>query len=216
MRFFVFVLLFSLNGLFIFAQDSTNYVFYDKNYKFNEGLFLTFDQVITNTPVGVSNIFTTLDKTAYDFFDILLFEDEVVIIDDQGNQIVYKSEDIWGYSANNKLYINWEKRPALIPFVGSISHFMGVHVYNDYPYVSDPFYYQPQPVQKTEIRQYLLDFETGEVYDFNFRNIDPLLSKDIELYSEWSNLSNRKKKKTMFVYVRKYNDRNPLMLPKNN
>lgn len=215
MKFITSVLFLTLNVLFLSAQNSSDYVVYDKNYKFNEGLFLTFDQVKTNSPIPVSNIYTDLDKTAYDFFDVLLLQDEVVIIDDQGNQKTLESSNIWGYSSNGKLFINWEQRASLIPIIGSIAHFVGVHVYTEYPYSDDPFSYQTQPVQKTETKQYLLDFETGEVYNFNFRDIDPLFAKDTELYDEWSNLSNRKKKKTMFVYVRKYNDRNPLMLPKN-
>ena len=40
-----------------------------------------------------------------------------------------------------------------------------------------------------------------------------LLMKDNELYEEYVQLSKRKKKDLMFVYIRKFNEKNPLFIP---
>jgi len=37
--------------------------------------------------------------------------------------------------------------------------------------------------------------------------------KDTELYDEYVQLSRKKKKDLMFVYIRKFNDKNPLYIP---
>jgi len=220
----VIILIFSLGIINIYSQDTTNMVAYDMNYRFVEGVFLTFDQVKNNAPIQKSNIITNIDKTTYDFFDVLFLEDEITVIDENGNQKKYYTEDFWGYATNGKLYINWDYRPELIPIIGSISHFVGTSIYTDFNYNNDPFNtysndpfntYSSTSTQKTEIKQYIIDFNTGKIYSFNYKEIDVLFSNDEELYTEWSDLSKRKKKKKLFVFLRKYNSRNPLLLPKN-
>jgi hypothetical protein len=37
--------------------------------------------------------------------------------------------------------------------------------------------------------------------------------KDNELYDEYVQLSRRRKKELMFVYIRRYNEKNPLYIP---
>jgi len=49
--------------------------------------------------------------------------------------------------------------------------------------------------------------------EFNVENTKLLLMKDITLYEEYVQLSRKKKKELMFVYMRKFNDKNPLYIP---
>ena len=65
------------------------------------------------------------------------------------------------------------------------------------------------------MRQYVLDFETGNIYQYNMKTVETILMRDPELYDEFIQLRRRKKNKLMFFYLRKYNKRNPLYLPKN-
>ena len=64
------------------------------------------------------------------------------------------------------------------------------------------------------MRQYLLDFETGKIFDYNDESIEVLLMKDPKLYDEYMALRNKKKKQLKFLYIRKFNERNPLYFPK--
>ena len=59
----------------------------------------------------------------------------------------------------------------------------------------------------------MIDFETGKAYEYDRNNLEMLLMKDPELYEEFVSLRNRNQKKMMFVYLRKFNERNPVMLP---
>jgi hypothetical protein len=66
---------------------------------------------------------------------------------------------------------------------------------------------------RTDLKQYLIDFDSGKVLEFDVENTKLLLMKDNELYDEYVQLSRKKKKELMFVYVRKFNEKNPLYIP---
>ena len=66
---------------------------------------------------------------------------------------------------------------------------------------------------RNELKQYLIDFESGKVLEFDVENTELLLMKDDKLYEEYVQLSRKKKKELMFVYVRKFNENNPLYIP---
>jgi len=90
--------------------------------------------------------------------------------------------------------------------------------YNPYSYYSPYSPYSPysnynQPVSRTELKQYMIDFETGKVLEFDVDNTELLLMKDPALYDEYLQLSKQKKKEQMFVYIRKFNEKNPLYVP---
>ncbi len=125
--------------------------------------------------------------------------------------------DIWGFANKGVLYINHNDEFNRVPVVGKISHFIANASYtnNNYPYRYGSYnnnYYNPTTV--TELRQYLLDFETGKIYDFNYITVEILLMNDTEIYDEYNDLRKRKKKKLKFLYLRKFNEKNPLFFPK--
>ena len=144
---------------------------------------------------------------------------------------------IWGYSRNGVLYIQVQDNFNRITFVGNICHFVADITsydsrsnYSPYGYY-DPYYspysysnyynsyspyYSPyrQPnMTRNELKQYLIDFESGKVLEFDVENTELLLMKDNQLYEEYVQLSRKKKKELMFVYVRKFNEKNPLYVP---
>ena len=84
-----------------------------------------------------------------------------------------------------------------------------------YPYGSYYSPYSRSNVARTELRQYIIEFETGKVLDFTPDNVALLLMKDPSVYDEYVQLSRKKKKQLMFVYIRKFNENNPLYLPVN-
>jgi len=63
------------------------------------------------------------------------------------------------------------------------------------------------------MKQYLLDFDTGKIMEYDNNSVEVLLMKDPELYDEYMALGKRKKKQLKFYYIRKFNERNPLYLP---
>jgi hypothetical protein len=82
------------------------------------------------------------------------------------------------------------------------------------PYGSYNYPYR-QNTGRNELRQYLIDFESGKILEYDVENTELLLMSDPDLHEEFMRLPNKKKKDLMFVYIRKFNEKNPLYLPVN-
>ena len=197
---------------------------YTPDFAFKEGIFLHFDQVRQNHPIPKSVIITSIPYDDPDFFEKVLDNKIVQYFDELGSVQEIPVNDIWGFSQNGTLYINMNDGYYRITIIGSICHFVATLTtydpyYNSYyPYAS-PYYYPYNPYSpysgntSKELRQYLLDFSTGEVLDYDVPELEVLLMADPELHDEYASLGRRKKKQQKFLYVRKFNERNPLYFP---
>jgi hypothetical protein len=226
----LFILLASLsNQVFSQADSASRYVKYTPGFKFEEGIFLNFDQVKQNKPISKSQIITSIPYDDPDFYDLVLQEKKIDLYDNLGTKQEIGTKKIWGYSRNGVLYVNVNEDFYRITIVGSICHFVAsLTTYNNYgnPYYSSYGYpygnyydpYSPYSLQNggnTELKQYLLDFKTGNILDYDVQSIELLLMADPELHDEFAALNNKKQKQMKFLYLRKFNERNPLYFPKN-
>ncbi len=202
---------------------------YSPDFEFRDGIFANFDMVKANLPLPPARIVTDVDMFDREFYDKVTAAKEIVIYDNNGVKKVIKTKNVWGYGRNGVLYINVGSAFHRISFVGNISHFVAsVTTYNSNYY--DPYYYNPyysnsyynnryntpqSNIGNTELRQYLLDFATGEVLDYDIESVEVLLMKDPELSDEFQALKNRKKKQMKFVFIRRFNEKHPLYFPAN-
>jgi hypothetical protein len=187
-----------------------------KSADFKEGIFETFYHVKENKPIQKSQIVTDIEYSSFDFFDRLLDEKEITYFDNLGVNTKIKTDNIWGYSNKGILYINFNNEFNRIPVFGSISHFIANKTYIEYdPYRYNSYNrYSYDPYNsKTVLLQYILDFNTGKIYEFDYKSVELLLSSDSDLFEEYSQLSLRKKKKLQFLYIRKFNQKHPVILP---
>ena len=233
-------LLVSLFAFELAAQsDSTlSMVKYTLEFKFREGFYLNFDQVKSNKPVPKSRILTSTDYHSKTFFDQVTESQTLTYFDDLGNSQEIETNKLWGYSKNGILYINIGGSFNRITITGNICHFVanitsysnrynspygyspyGYSPYGYYPYGYSPYGYYPYGYgspnyRTTELKQFLLDFNTGKVMEYDSKNVEMLLMTDPELHDEFSGLRSKKKQQLRFMYIRKYNERNPLYIPK--
>lgn len=213
-------LLFIFEFIFAYSQvdsNSVQLIQYTKEYRFSEGIYLDFTQVLNNSPIEKSKIISKYDSNEFDFFENVLSEENITIYDDFGYETQYLTENIWGYCNNGAIFIQKNESFCRIGIIGSLCHFVAYETVYDniYPYSYGYDTYSHYPSTTTEMRQYLLNFKTGEIYDYTVKGVEIALMQDPELYDEFNNLKNRKKKKLMFMYIRKFNERNPLMVPEN-
>jgi hypothetical protein len=205
--------------------DTSKLVRYTPDFSFNDGIFLNFNQVRNNAPIPKSRLITDVDYYDKDYFLEVLSSKYIYFYDYYGNRQQVKSDDIWGFSRNGVLYILIDNDFFRITIVGRICHFVATTTtyenrYYD-PYYSNPYYYDsyyryggyPSTYKTNEMRQYLLDFDTGQIYNYETKNLEVLLMKDPELHDEYVQLKNKKRKQLKFMYLRKFNERNPLYLP---
>ena len=235
--FFIFLI---CNQVSVNSQETDSLKRYTSDFKFKDGIFLNFDQVKNNSPISKAKLLTSADYNDRDFFNKIFESGKIYFYDDIGVRQEVDKSNIWGYARNGVLYIQVQETFNRITFVGSISHFVadvtsydsrynGNSPYGYYdPYYSpyySPYsygsyypygsYYSPyrQSVSRNELKQYIFDFETGKIVEFTPGNVAILLMKDPSIYDEYIQLSNKKKKELMFVYIRKFNEKNPLYLP---
>ncbi len=204
---------------------------YGPDFKFKEGVYLNFNQLKLNNPMPASRIVSETPHDDPDFYNKLFNGKRIVYFDDFGIQQTYAVENIWGFCRNSIVFIKVGSGFSRVTVIGSICHFVANittynNRYND-PYYYNPYYYSPYSYNRygyppqisnttTEMKQYLIDFETGKIMDYDEKSLEVLLMKDPELHDEYVSLKRKKKKQYKFLYIRKFNERNPLYLPLSN
>ena len=222
-------------------STSNHLVRYTTEFKFREGFYLNFDQVRNNKPIPKSRILTSIDYKSKTFFDQVTEAQTITYFDDLGNSQEVATNELWGYSKNGILYINIQGSFNKITIMGNICHFVAnitttynrysspygyspygygysspysPYGYYNYPYGYTPYGYGQPNYRTTELKQFLLDFSTGKVMEYDAKNVGMLLMSDPELHDEFSRLRSKKKQQLQFMYLRKFNERNPLYIPK--
>ncbi|HLP72738.1 MAG TPA: hypothetical protein VK155_07545 [Bacteroidales bacterium] len=223
-------------------ENKPGMVKFTPDFRFKDGIFLNFEQVKENNPIPKAKLLTSVDYNDREFFRKLFENDKIYFYDNMGIRQEVGKNNIWGYARNGVLYVQIQENFNRITFVGSISHFVAdittydSRYYNPYGYGNyyDPYYYSPygynsyyspyspyspyyspyrSNMSRNELKQYIIDFDNGKVLEFDIHNTELLLMKDNQLYEEWVNLPRRKRKELMFVYIRKFNEKNPLYIP---
>ncbi len=206
--------------------DSSSLIKYTPDFKFADGIFTNFEQVKLNKPIPKSRILTDVGYDDPYFFDRVLENKKMYYYDNFGIKQEIPVKNIWGYSRNGVLYIGINDGFYRITIVGSICHFVANLTTYSTDYQSSPYspyydYYNypygARPVNRTnnEMRQYILEFKTGRILDYDVSSVEVLLMNDPELHDEFTSLKKKKKKQLKFLYIRKYNERNPLFFPIN-
>jgi hypothetical protein len=216
------IVIFSFQALSA-QTDSSGLVRYTSEFKFKEGIYLNFEQVKTNSPLPKSRIITSYDYNDPDFFDNILTKPSFSYYDHLGSSAELKTKNIWGYCRNGFIYVKKDDGFFRITLIGAISHFIAdLTVYSNYnsPYYYNSYYYDPYRAGpsssgRTEMHQYLLDFNSGRILDYTDATLEVLLMQDPVLHDEYTSLSRKKKKQMKFIYIRKFNERNPLYFPQN-
>jgi len=106
---YILTAIFLLLGISLsFAQkDSIKQVKYTPDFKFNDGIFLSFSQVKENNAINKSKIETAEDLNSIDFFKNVLSNETIILFDNNGMKREYPVSDIWGYSNQGVLYIQY-------------------------------------------------------------------------------------------------------------
>ncbi len=192
-----------------FLNAQTDSVPLTPDFRFSDGIFLNFQQVKTNSPIPKDQIITDISQWDVKYYDKLLSQKQITIMTGDGQQTI-PAKDIWGYSDNGSLYIKWKDDFAKITTKGFLGHFAATEekvTYNPYStWYYDPYY---DNYEKTrEIRNFILDFNTGDIYPFTPKALLQIFQKyDPQLYAEYAKLRPRKQSKLIFVYLRKFNQR---------
>lgn len=195
------------------AQDS---VIYNNDLRLYEGLYLNYQDLRYNWPIPKEKIITKISKDQLDFYSKLVEEQEEIEYIERDSSIrKIRSEDLFGYCQNNVIFVSYDKSFYRIPVFGNISYFLGsvsVQSYNGNLAMNAPM--TSTNFKPREIKEFLLDFYSGEMTLFSVEQAEEYLKRDAEIYKGYSALSKKNKKSQVAKYIRLYNEKHPVYFPK--
>ncbi len=207
----LFLYLICILPLSAMSQDS---VAYSRDFEFKEGFFLTLEQFKNNDPILKSAVISSYPQTEVDFISQVINSKYITYKNKDGKEQKVETLSLWGYCQNRTICINFNKEFNRVNVIGTLFLFSAT--------VNTPIGYRdPMNVNYginyvDELRQFVLDTHTNKIEDFNVKNMELLLQEnDPELYTEFMALKKSKKNDSIFIYLRKLNEKHPLYLSAN-
>jgi hypothetical protein len=191
---------------------------YDIDFRFRDGIFLSFDDFKFNNPVPITHIISNHDIRLPDYMELVTDEPSIRFFDNLGEERTVSSDRIWGYAHNGKAFIGHGDGFFRMPLMGTITHFTAI--ITTYRMMSDPMMmthpgmmmpYHEVPVQ--EMRQFLLDMRSGKVFPYSVEVAIDLMASDPELSDELRKMNKRKRQQNVMMSIRRFNERYPLYFP---
>lgn len=195
----------------LIAASQADSVAYSRDFEFREGYFLNFAQFKSNQPIPKSAVVSGYPKNQTDFITQMLNQKYITYTDAQGQEQKTETATLWGYCQNRTVCVNFNGEFNRINVIGALCHLTAI--------VSVPIgYTDPMSInyglnRVDELRQFVLDTHNDKIYDFNVKTMELLLQQyDMELFTEFMALKKGKKSDSIFIYLRKFNERHPLYL----
>jgi hypothetical protein len=175
----------------LLGQDS-NSVF-DNNVKLKEGIYTSLSEIIENSPKYFDCIF----ETKVDFWfgqTSTFYHDKSGIRHELNDTILLVVED-------GEKYVHYNSGFYRLIRTGAISTF-----------IIETLYVYSMGYRDLESNLYFWDLQTGMMDKLNPANFDEIIKRDNSIYSTYSGISKSQKKKTLYYYVLKYNEHNPIYI----
>jgi hypothetical protein len=170
-----------------------------------DGVYFTFESIKKNQPDLLPG---DLFKSLYDStFSLWQWSNtaNLYYIDKSNQRQTLSRDSIWGFSENGTPYICLHQRFHKIRTVGAISLFTEF-----YTSLRDPLSIVVTDTRGTSAER-ILDFQTGNIGDYSVEFFSSILSRDEELFSQFSAIKKEKtKRKKTYSFLEKYNNKHPL------
>lgn len=203
-----------------------------------DGLYRSFDDLRFNNPVPITHILSEHDIRLPDYLDKVLSADSVEFYDNRYEERIVAVSSLWGYCQAGRVYVAhgsegsfWN--PPYFGFyqmvlVGRVCYYTAQEAV--YRSLSAPptmgMYYDPMMMQSTTVTdsrpvQIVLEWESGRkrlVSTGQLSGMPPdlvmdLIRSDGGLLEQFNALDGREQKRMGMFYIRKFNERNPVVLP---
>ena len=221
MRKFGFLLLFFAAGQVLIAQQLSsvfNKTPYSPEFEFKEGIYLIMRDFRNNDPLPLDSVISNFNAKDDDFLRNILQQEELTY-SFQGIITKIPTSKVWGYSSNANVYIRIQNDFNRIITIGRICYFVAT-ITSYVPVYSSGMYSFGMPngggvtqVPSTEIKQLMLDFNTGKTMDFIPENLEIWIKDAPSLLKEFEELSVKKKKEKLHSFLLRYNEAFPVYFP---
>ena len=190
------------------AQEQRDSVRYSAGFVFRDGIYLNFPAFRDNAPNIPMGVLTTAQGQRV---TDLGSSGKLFYPDSAGKSIRLDLDQAWGFCANGIVYIRGESSFSRIGIMGSLAHLVVDATHRN----MDPYMFGGGTTYTVE-EQRFLDMTTGAFLSVTASGIYKVISKDEVLKEEFDALSykERNKPETVFLFMRRYNDRHPLYFPR--
>jgi hypothetical protein len=189
-------------------------------FRAEPGLYLTYQDFLTNHPIPPDQIQTTRDYLDRDFYFQLAKERDFSFTDNGVTKTLTISS-VWGYCDGKAIFINREFFPNGFLDGRDVSDEKFARI-NIFGRLSLVFYFKETPPQlnnygvgtygvdagKSKPKELLLDTRDGTFHKANLQTFEKLIADDEELLQEFKNHRKDKDVK-LYIYLKKFNERHP-------
>jgi hypothetical protein len=202
----IYILLFVLFPFCSFSQttDTIGKIRYSSDFVFNDGIYSTFQEFKNDNPSITRFTVKNPSLFAEPNYKIL----EYICPDSIKKPGNCEVNDAWGYSYQGSVYVahSYYAYYFKLIAVGSLCYFYGLSGAGTVVPANDVMMGFGA---NTEYQQFMIDYETGEIIPFNYKNFSSFLkTHDEDLYNDL--MKQNKKKKVIFKYLLNYNERHPI------
>ena len=215
---FLLIIVFAFFLVDVSAQEDT--LILTKNYRFNDGVYLSFESFQYNTPdYKWDQLKTNLVTNPQTFVTQIQY----VFIKTEEGEIPMDLNDIWCVSLAGIPYVKLREEEAKkdmatfagLQLRGKICYYsfedyrmveIPIHAYN--PYTGRPFRSGIIERKKNLTFEKILNFETGETADLTLENLKKWIADDKKLLNTLNELSDEEAKDKLFKALLIYDDRN--------
>ncbi len=221
----------------VFANGQSM-VEYTPDFKFNDGIYISFEDFKNNNPIPVTHIVSNYDIRDSDYLEQVLMHDSVDYFDNLYEERTIATHELWGFCQRNRVFIGFGAdgsfdNPEFFDFyplvsIGAVSFFTALESYyrtmGPSPMMGvgyDPMYDSQMTVTETEQVQLLLEFKTGKILlakrgELGYIPVElvfHILQDDPVLLEQFRAISGRDQKQKGMFYIHEFNARNPIFFP---
>ena len=225
LKFFVFVLLAVLGS---FANAQSDSVLLTKNFKFQDGVFMTFKDFQNNTPTYQ---WKEIEAGIYTNPKTYLTQVHYMKVKEGRDIVDVNLDKIWGISLDGIPFVQLDKKElrkenavfsalqvrgeiCYLDYEVEVKKMIPMHVYN--PLTGKPF--RSMNVERTVPIKFkkMMHFDSGIIEDFTVANFKHWIKEDKDLYKTLEELNELEAEEKLFKCLLIYVDRNEKLIPNSN
>lgn len=202
-------LLIGLSGVMALAAGAQDSVRYSADYTFHDGIYFNFQAFRGNAPdVPLSALTTAQGRHVT---SLRAAGDRLFRPDSSGQRVRLDLDRAWGFCDGGIVYVRAGNGFSRIGLMGALAHLTYDATYRNF----DPYMMYGGTTYTVE-EQRFLDMATGAFLPVSTAGIREVLLRDAVLLEEFDALpkKQRKRTETVFLFMRRYNDRHPLYFPR--
>lgn len=191
------------------AQEERDSVRYSGGFEFRDGIYLDFRSFRNNAPSIPFAALTTAQGQRVT--DLRSTNGKLFHTDSTGQSVRLDLDRSWGFCDKGVVYVRAGNGFSRIGLMGSLAHLVFDATYRNF----DPYMMGGSTTYTVE-EQRFLDMATGAFLPVSASGIHTVIARDAVLKEEFDALSKKERKRpeTIFLFMRRYNDRHPLYFPK--